>query len=575
MSGSEPLLILIDSRRGDASLLKRTLAAAPEQCGIWVQAEEPLLKSKRISRWLPDEGDVFLPVDLKNENEKSAIVIVRAGEVGFPKTGSMHTRRFRGLDSDEVKTWRGWAYVPRGHFTNWSSAKIRKFVRGFIEPNRVPESRTIPNEALTKPRILLVGHTDIQGPVGGVQLHVRDMIQWLDRDHLVFYVSPHAKGYLVRASHEAKSYESFVEFEWGQRDAMTNPRAEKAFDRLLKSVTPDVVHFHHLMGFPFSLVEVAKKRTRTVVSMHDFYAFCPRYDLIDERGEFCDFCGRETSCKAEDPGQRTIPFRGTAAARREKIRRTLKGVPKIVPSSNTKRLLVENLKLAADEIVVREYPIAEQHLETTAPKPKSRKKDQLTVGFIGAFTQKKGALYFERLVKAHAEANPKVKWKVFGEIGESDIALALEDEYDVEFIGSYARGQLKTLLRKHQVDIGLVLSIWPETYAMTVAEATAAGCIPVVTDVGAPPERVTSLGHGWVLDRATLEKDFGVVLETIKRFPETLERRQLKPSPGQFESRMQALLETVTGVAARDDRHPASRPRNPKVAVDSTSSPRI
>lgn len=574
MSSAVPYLLVIDARRADTTLLKSTIAVAPPESEIWVIAVEPLLPSKRVSRWLPDDTEGFLPLDLKTQNANVPIVFAKAGETTFPKSNSVHSLRFRGLDAGDVDVWRGWAYVPRGHFANWPTLKVRKFIRGHVERDRDPDSRTIPNEALELPRVLLVGHTDIVGPVGGVQLHVRDMIEWLDKDHLVFFMTPDKKGLLIRAFYKGKPYESIKEFEWKAFDALSNPAAEKAFRELLKSIEPDYVHFHHLLGLPYSLVRVAKERVRTVVSLHDFYAFCPRYDLIDENGNFCNFCGKETSCKSKDDAYKVQPFRGSAKDRRETIREILRGVTKIVPSSNTKRLLVENLKLVADEIVVREYPIAEQNLEMkSSGAAKRRKPGEINVGFIGAFTQKKGAELFARLVRTHAESHPWVKWKVFGEIGESDIAIDLMDDYDVEFFGSYARGQLKTLLRRENVDLGLILSIWPETYAMTVAEATAAGCIPVVTDVGAPPERVSSLGHGWVLGFDTLEKDFAVVLEQIKLYPELLERRKLGPTPGQFESRMTALIETVKGPRA-GDRRPATPPRSRRAGDGMTSSPR-
>lgn len=567
-------LLVVDARRAEPTTVKRSLAVAPPNAEIWVLAEEPLFPSKKIRRWVPENSEGFLAIDLKTESANRSIAFIKAGETTYPKDSSAHNLRFRGVDGGEFDSWSGWAYVPRNHFAKWTTSKVRKFVRGHVERERDPDSRTIPREALEQPRVLLVGHTDIVGPVGGVQLHIRDMIEWLERDHLVFFMCPHKHGFLVRASYKGKTYESIAEFDWKPIDALSNPAAERAFAKLLSSIEPDFVHFHHLLGLPYSLVRVAKEKVRTVVSLHDFYAYCPRYDLIDENGNFCNFCGKETSCKSKAEACKTEPFRGTASARREKIRDILKGVPKIVPSSNTKRLLVENLKLAADEIVVREYPIAEQNLETAIRrKTAKRKKGELTVGFIGAFTRKKGAAQFERLVRAHAKANPRIKWKVFGEIGDSDIALDLMDEFDVEFLGSYSRGQLKTLLHRENVDLGCILSIWPETYAMTVAEATAAGCIPVVTDVGAPPERVTSLGHGWILGFDTLEKDFGVILQQIERFPELLERRATKAAPGQFESRMKALIETVSGEGpTRGGRRLSSQQKSRKVAVDATSS---
>ena len=57
-----------------------------------------------------------------------------------------------------------------------------------------------------------------------------------------------------------------------------------------------------------------------------------------------------------------------------------------------------------------------------------------------------------------------------------------------------------------------VFSIWAETYSHTLSEAWAAGMPVLVTDLGAPEERVRAHGGGWVLDHLDPERAYERIL---------------------------------------------------------------
>ena len=53
--------------------------------------------------------------------------------------------------------------------------------------------------------------------------------------------------------------------------------------------------------------------------------------------------------------------------------------------------------------------------------------------------------------------------------------------------GSYALGEATAL---QVADVALILSIWPETYCISLSEVWQNGLIPIVTDVGGLNDRV-------------------------------------------------------------------------------------
>ena len=65
---------------------------------------------------------------------------------------------------------------------------------------------------------------------------------------------------------------------------------------------------------------------------------------------------------------------------------------------------------------------------------------------------------------------------------------------NVHLHGAYEPGSAHQCLRT--ADVALFLSIWPETYLLTLSEAWCAGVVPIVTDIGAPGERVAHRVNG-------------------------------------------------------------------------------
>lgn len=89
----------------------------------------------------------------------------------------------------------------------------------------------------------------------------------------------------------------------------------------------------------------------------------------------------------------------------------------------------------------------------------------MNIAFIGNFSQKKGSQEFSKLVK---KLKNQHSWYIFGYIGDTESFNKIK-KY-IKYSQSYENGQLPELLKKHKIDTGLILSIWPETYSKTFFE---------------------------------------------------------------------------------------------------------
>ena len=72
------------------------------------------------------------------------------------------------------------------------------------------------------------------------------------------------------------------------RNALRDPDRDASFARFLDDFQPDLVHVHHLAGHAFSLVsQVATRRIPIVYQVQDWWALCPRVNLLPPNRELC------------------------------------------------------------------------------------------------------------------------------------------------------------------------------------------------------------------------------------------------------------------------------------------------
>jgi len=108
---------------------------------------------------------------------------------------------------------------------------------------------------------------------------------------------------------------------------------------------------------------------------------------------------------------------------------------------------------------------------------------------------------------------------------------------NVEIHGKYHAGSIVEQLQ--EMSLSLHLSIWPETYCITLSEAWQAGVVPIVSDVGAIGERVS---HGINGFKVPMEGP-GTVVDIL---------RQLIAQPGLIEK---ARMQINSGLIVTRDTH--------------------
>jgi glycosyltransferase involved in cell wall biosynthesis len=284
---------------------------------------------------------------------------------------------------------------------------------------------------------------------------------------------------------------------------LTSPEREKAFAEILDVLDIDLVHFHHLAGHPPSLIAVAnQKGVPTVFSAHDFFSICHVSNLINDEGRYCNpvtlTMQQCDNCLSNTYG--VLP--GSQLKRRSAWR-------ELLASCNA---LIFNTQSSVD-LIASIYPEIGKHpnqyLAPVPIPPITRIEKQplqpspLKVAVMGNFLHHKGADTILSAMKALQ--NEAIEFHVFGNIDsvyleQMDLLL----EKSVWLHGPYSTEKMPAAL--WDCHVSLHVSIWPETYCLTLSEASTIGLVPVVTDIGALGERVTQDVNGLKIDVGSVEQ---------------------------------------------------------------------
>ncbi|AWB23213.1 group 1 glycosyl transferase [Methylobacterium currus] len=346
-----------------------------------------------------------------------------------------------------------------------------------------------------KPRLLFVAHNRAgRRPGGGVEFYQEQLAGAIDGFETLFL------------------YPSFEEDAWVMRldegeasEALPIPPAERLLasseiealvERILVERRIDLVHVHHLLGLPLSLPAIARAHGVPVVAqLHDFFLICHRYTLMNQHGVFCDVVNRgEGQCDGCLATAEGLPA-GAKARRDGFVARMLGSIDALVTSTPATADYVRafypevTARVAVIEMVDAEparlpSPPGPVAPATSAPGPRV----PMRVAVLGNVVDHKGARTLLELVRI--TQGEGYVFEVLGYVA-SYLVAAFEAQAGERLTlrGGYTREEVPALLAG--CDVSLHLSLWPETYMISLTEAWRAGLIPIVTDLGAPGERVT------------------------------------------------------------------------------------
>jgi O-antigen biosynthesis protein len=286
--------------------------------------------------------------------------------------------------------------------------------------------------------------------------------------------------------------------------------------RFIEWLQPKILHVHSFVGLEWQatlkLMEIVRSSSIAYYyTMHDYTPLCHRSHLVTAEGQYCGAPSREACLACLQSDWESQQF--VEPTERERAYETfLVGAKRVfAPSRDAASRLKQRFPGVAP--VLRPHPEPLPFSGKLASMPAIPRP--LHVAALGAIGPHKGSRVLHALaIDAIARRLPIV----FTVIGYSDIPTELE-KVGVLQTGPYEDDSVAIeMLAEIQPHIVFYPSIWPETYCFTLSVALAAAVPAVVFDIGAPAERLRSLGAGQIIDYP-LAKDPSALNDALLALP--------------------------------------------------------
>ena len=296
------------------------------------------------------------------------------------------------------------------------------------------------------------------------------------------------------------------------------------FGELMAALKINWLFVNHLLTYPLPDIFhwIIDSKIPYTFFGHDFFAVCPRYQLLNSSLEYC---GAETDMKKCRKCLSGNNVNFTANVDIEEWRQNfevfLAGAKEVVvPSSDTKSIFQKYYSIP---LKVHEHEI--DHYLTPTFQADFAKNEILTIAVIGAIGDEKGAKILYKLADSIDKIALPIKLIVIG-ITNLHNEFYRSQSGKFEITGRYSNQDISRLLAQYNVSLVLIPSIWPETYSYTTTEAMQSGYPVMCFSLGAPADRVKRTGGGWILRDISEEAAREKIIELFNNRDEIIEKAQ-------------------------------------------------
>jgi GT2 family glycosyltransferase/glycosyltransferase involved in cell wall biosynthesis len=313
-----------------------------------------------------------------------------------------------------------------------------------------------------KPTLVFVSHP--WG--GGIRRHMNDLAALIGERATVLFLEPAVddtvKLYWPRAGEGFAAY---------FRLPFDLPRLAET----LQAIRVSRLHFHHVHKLPRAILDLpAAAGVPYDCTLHDYYAICPQYHLVDENGRYCgepDASGC-AACLAKRPSQWGLDI----AAWRGAFGKLLRGAERLIAPSGD---VSQRIGRYFPDVTIAVWPHPEP-----PPPPAPR---VLRVVVLGNLSPEKGLHVAAACALDARERRLPLTFRVLGSTTEP---VAQWPDAPLSIHGQYEEGELARLLAAEKADVIWFPAQVPETYSYTLSVALASGLPIVASALGALPERL-------------------------------------------------------------------------------------
>lgn len=322
---------------------------------------------------------------------------------------------------------------------------------------------------------------------GGAESYAKELADYMSQRHEVHVIS----GFSYPSQEHDRYQVHPIKCGWYRSSPVTflnyfNPKTGLRISQLINQIKPDVIHLHNTARLGLSFLS---SRTPTIQTIHDYWYFCPKSDLLDFSSRYCEKSYMGFKCIL--CGRDCVPFL-TNAFRKTVIKQFLSRVGLFVfPSEAVMKSFIERAETFKRCIVIR------HGIKIRDPPQSYDSNYPLRVLFVGRLSKEKGV---DRLIKAVNN----VESLHLDVVGGGDLEKVLRKRVEnkrirnVKIHGYLTENEKWSFYEKS--DVLAVPSLWPETSSLVAMEAMSKGNVVLVTNLGGARELVDNWVNGFVLE---------------------------------------------------------------------------
>ncbi len=328
-----------------------------------------------------------------------------------------------------------------------------------------------------------------------------------------------------------------------------NSRMGEVFEEVLRTVRPDVVHFHSIQLLSASLADACvKERIPYVITLHDAWWVCERQFMVREDGNYCFQRRIDLGVCAKCVPDPAFSFRRTY-----RLRKVLDQAALLLSPSEFQRDLYLANGVEPSRIAVNKNGVLLPPNE--APPRQARRV--LRFAYLGGKAAHKGYSWLQEILEDIDESNFVLRMtdiqRRFGSsvIDEAEWKIA----GSVEVVPPFDQPELDAFYEN--VDVLLMPSKSKESFGLTIREALARNVWVIATDAGGVVEDLVDGVNGNVVRIGDTE-GFRRAVRALLRDPSRLtgyvnpRAKELRGYPEQARE-LRGFLEAVAAPESADE----------------------
>ncbi len=316
----------------------------------------------------------------------------------------------------------------------------------------------------TSPRPAIVFISHAWG--GGIRRHMTDLAAMIgDRAEILCLEPANAQTVKLHWPRDGEGFAAWFRL----------PDDLPVLARTLRAVGAARLHFHHVHGLPRSILQLPREAGLPYdCTLHDYYAICPQYHLVDEHGRYCgepDAAGC-AACIARRP----VQWDADIVLWRSLLGALLREADRVIAPS---RDVATRIGRYFPGLAISVWPHPERAIPAT--------RRIVRAVTLGNLSPEKG---LDVVAACAQDARARGLPLTFRVLGSTAAPISQTPDVPLSIHGSYSDDALAELLAAQAADVLFFPVQVPETYSYTLSVALATGTPIVASALGAFPERL-------------------------------------------------------------------------------------